>query len=61
MDTQKHGKGLRGRAREAWLRGREKERAKIRAAYKCERSLAIVAELFKLTRGRVSQIVNSKG
>lgn len=52
--------GLRGRAYEAWLKEKARERKAIRAAYKRERSLAIVAEQFKLTRGRVSQIVNSE-
>jgi len=50
--------GLRGRAYEEWLKQQAKRRVEIRAAYKRERSLAIVAEMFGLTRGRISQIVN---
>lgn len=52
-------KGLRGRAYEVWLKEKRKMRAQIRAAYRRDRSLAIVADAFKMTRGRVCQIVNS--
>jgi len=51
---------LRGRAYEKWLEAQAKRREQIKAAYRRERSLSIVAEQFGLTRGRVSQIVNSK-
>ena len=49
---------LRGRAYERWLKDKARRRAQIKAAYKRERSLAIVADQFGLTRGRISQIVN---
>ena len=52
--------GLRGRAYQEWLKEQAKRRVKIRVAYKRERSLAIVADLFGLTRGRISQIVNGE-
>lgn len=49
---------LRGRAYEQWLKDKAVRRKQIKAAYRRERSLSIVAAQFGLTRGRVSQIVN---
>lgn len=50
---------LRGRAYEQWLKDQAKRRREIKAMYRKERSLTLVGEHFGISKGRVSQIVNS--
>jgi hypothetical protein len=58
MGYAQEGKGRLGRDYERYLETKDRRNAKVRSAYRRERSLAKVAQLFKLSRARVSQIVN---
>ena len=50
-----------GREYERWLKDQAKRRTEIRAAYRREHSLTLVARIYGISRARVHQIVNSKG
>ena len=48
-----------GKEYRRWLKEQAKRRARIKAAYRSERSLTVVARIFGISRARVQQIVKS--